>query len=281
MDKNILTPELVERFAAFLAAQERADGTIQKYLHDVRSFRAFLDGREVTKAEVVAWKEHLRGAGLCPSTVNSMLAALHSLFEFTGWTEYKVKYFRVQRRLFRAAERELDRNEHKRLIETARAQGDERLALLIEAIGGTGVRVSEVKYLTVEAAQQGRAEIELKGKIRTIIISNKLARKLLKYARKKKIASGEIFITRSGRGMSRRQIWGEMKRLCSAAGVEPSKVFPHNLRHLFARVYYKSCKDIARLADVLGHSNIETTRIYLVTSGKEHARQLDKLGLVS
>ena len=165
-------------------------------------------------------------------------------------------------------------------METAANLSRPRLALLMEAICGTGVRVSEVRYLTVEAVQAGRADISLKGKIRTILIPNKLCRKLLKYARKQKITSGEIFLTRSGKGMSRRQIWAEMKSLCERAGVEPSKVFPHNLRHVFAAAFYKSCKDIVRLADVLGHSSVETTRIYLLTTGVEHAQMLERLGLV-
>ena len=210
-----------------------------------------------------------------------MLAAVNSFFRFAGWEDCQVKFLKLQRRLFRDAGRELSRAEYERLVETAANLSRPRLALLMEAICGTGVRVSEVRYLTVEAVQAGRADISLKGKIRTILIPNKLCRKLLKYARKQKITSGEIFLTRSGKGMSRRQIWAEMKSLCERAGVEPSKVFPHNLRHVFAAAFYKSCKDIVRLADVLGHSSLETTRIYLLTSGAEHQRQLDRLGLVS
>ena len=209
-----------------------------------------------------------------------MLAAVNGLFRFLGWG-IRVKFLKVQRRLFRDQSRELAREEYDLLVDTARDGGKERLALLMEAVCATGVRVSEVKYLTVEAAQCGRAEIALKGKIRMILLPNKLCRKLLKYARKQKIASGEIFLTRSGRSLSRRQIWAEMKQLCKATGVASEKVYPHNLRHLFARTFYQACKDIARLADVLGHSSIETTRIYLVTTGAEQVRQLDRLGLVS
>ena len=167
------------------------------------------------------------------------------------------------------------------LLAAARAQGQERLELLMETICATGIRVSEVKYITVESARQGRTEVALKGKVRTIFIPGKLARKLLKYAKKQKTASGEIFLTGSGKGLSRRQIWAEMKALCGKAGVSPGKVFPHNLRHLFATVFYKACKDIVKLADILGHSSVETTRIYLVTSGREHQRQMDRLGLVT
>ena len=209
-----------------------------------------------------------------------MLAAVNNLFRFLGWG-IRVKFLKIQRRLFRDQSRELTRGEYDLLVDTARTAGRERLALLMEAICSTGVRVSEVRYLTVEAARQGRAEIALKGKIRVILLPGRLCRKLLKYAKKQKIASGEIFLTRSGKSLSRRQIWAEMKAICTAAGVAPEKVYPHNLRHLFARAFYRVSHDIARLADVLGHSSIETTRIiYLVTTGTEQIRQLDRLGLV-
>lgn len=280
MNDHRLNPEQITAYGLYLRREEHASGTVEKYLRDVRAFTAWLDGRPVTKELAAAWKEHLLATGHSPSTVNSMLAALNSLFRFLGW-DIRVKFLKIQRKLFRDQARELTREEYDLLVSTARASGKERLALLMEAICATGVRVSEVRYLTVEAARAGRADISLKGKIRTILLPGKLCRKLLKYARKNKIASGEIFITRSGKSMSRRQIWAEMKALCRAAGVAPEKVYPHNLRHLFARIFYKSCKDIARLADVLGHSSIETTRIYLVATGAEHTRQLERLGLVS
>ena len=280
MDMNRLTPETIAAYALYLRSEEHAPGTIEKYLRDVRSFAAWLEERTVTKDLAAAWKEHLVSTNHAPATVNSMLAAINSLFRFQG-RDFRVKFLKVQRRMFRDSTRELTRPEYDLLVDTARASGKERLALLMEAICGTGVRVSEVKYLTVEAAQRGRAEITLKGKIRVILLPNKLCRKLLKYARKEKIASGELFVTRSGKSWSRRQIWAEMKRLCKAAGVAPEKVFPHNLRHLFATTYYRAYKDIAKLADVLGHSSIETTRVYLLTTGAEQVKQLDRLGLVS
>lgn len=267
-------------YARHLRAEERAIGTIEKYLRDVRAFAAWTENQPVTQELAAAWKEHLLATGHSPGTVNSMLAAINGLFRFLDWN-IRVKFLEIQRRMFRDQSRELTREEYDLLVSTARASGKERLALLMEAICATGVRVSEVRYLTVEAARAGRADISLKGKIRTILLPGKLCRKLLKYARKNKTASGEIFITRSGKSMSRRQIWAEMKALCRAAGVDPRKVYPHNLRHLFARIFYKSCKDIARLADVLGHSSIETTRIYLVTTGAEYTKQLERLGLVS
>ena len=191
-----------------------------------------------------------------------------------------MKSLKIQRKLFRDDRRELTREEYQRLLDAARGLGRERLALLLETICATGIRVSEVKYITVEAARAGRAEVSLKGKLRTILLPGKLCRKLKKYARAQKIASGEIFRTRSGKSLSRRQIWAEMKRLCKSAGVAPSKVFPHNLRHLFARTFYKVCRDVVKLADVLGHSSVETTRIYLISTGAEHAGILRKMRLI-
>lgn len=280
MNEYALTPEQIAAFGAWLHQEDHALGTMEKYLRDVRAFAVWLAGRPVTKELTAAWKEHLVSAGYAPTTVNSMLAALNSLSRFLGW-DIRVKFLKIQRRMFREPGRELTKEEFGRLVSAAEAGGRERISLLMETMGGTGIRVSEVKYITVEAVRQGRAEIALKGKIRVILLTDKLCRKLLKYAQKYKIASGEIFITRSGKGMSRRQIWAEMKSLCKAAGVASRKVFPHNLRHLFARIFYKTCRDIARLADVMGHSSIETTRIYLVTTGAEYTRQLDRLGLVS
>lgn len=279
--ERLITVERLQGFAAYLRQEECSTGTVLKYYRDLRTFMAWLEGRPVTKERVKEWKSALLEQGYAAVTINSMLAAVHRFLTLTGWIDCRVKYLKIQRRLFRDKKRELCREDYDRLVSAARGRGQERLALLLEAITATGIRVSEVQYITVEAAKQGRAEIALKGKIRTILLSSKLCRKLLKYAQKEKIASGEIFISGSGKSLGRRQIWAEMKRLCRYAGVEVEKVFPHNLRHLFATAYYRIYKDIARLADVLGHSSIETTRIYLLTSGSEHARQLDRLGLVS
>ena len=197
------------------------------------------------------------------------------------WPECRAKYLKIQRKMFRSPEKELTKTEYLRLLETADALGKARLGLLIETICATGIRVSEVKYITVEAVRAGCTDIALKGKIRTILLPRKLCRKLQKYAKKQKITSGEIFLTKSGKGVSRRQIWAEMKALCKKAGVIATKVFPHNLRHLFARTFYRACRDVAKLADVLGHSSIETTRIYLISTGIEHAQQIERLGLIS
>lgn len=281
MDNFELTPERIAAYGLYLKQEERTPATLEKYLRDVRAFACWLNGAAVTKDAVTGWKERLLAERRAPSTVNAALSALNGLFRFLGWEGCRARFVKVQRRLFRDPARELTRPDYERLIAAARELGRERLALVMETICATGVRVSEVRYFTVEAVRQGRAEISLKGKVRVILIPTKLARKLLKYAKKNKTASGEIFLTGNGKSLSRRQIWAEMKRLCAHAGVEPSKVFPHNLRHCFATAYYRAYKDIAKLADVLGHSSIETTRIYLLTSGEEHQRQLDRLGLVS
>lgn len=281
MDEYKLTAERIAAYGRWLRAEEHARATVEKYLRDIRAFACWLESRDVTREAVADWKEHLLNQHYAPTTINAALAALNGLFRLLGWDKCRAKFLKVQRRVFRDPARELSRPDYDRLVAAARERGQDRLTLLMETICGTGIRVSEVPYITMEAVQRGRAEISLKGKIRTILIPNKLSRKLLKYAKKKKITSGEIFLTGNGKSLSRRQIWAEMKRLCTYAGVEPSKVFPHNLRHLFASAYYRAYKDIVKLADVLGHSSIETTRIYLLTSGAEHQRQIERLGLVS
>ena len=280
MEPRVLTPAILKSFQAELIKQERAPATIEKYMHDIRTFYAWLGNREVTPETVHEWKKSLTD-DFKPGTVNGKLAALNALFTFTGWTDCRARSLKLQRRAFRDDARELTRDEFYRLVNTAERLDKERLALLLEAIGSTGVRVSEVKYFTVESARLGRAEIALKGKIRTILLPGKLCRKLLKYARKQKIASGEIFLTRSGKPINRKQIWAEMKALCKQAGVEPGKVFPHNLRHLFAQTFYHQTRDVVKLADVLGHSSLTTTRIYLISTGAEHRKELEKLQLVS
>lgn len=277
---NIITQEQINTYCASMLADERSAGTVAKYRRDVTAFARWLGGRPVSKENSTGWKAHLLNRGYAPRTINSMLAAVNSFFRFAGWN-IKVKFLKIQRQLFRDATRELNRAEYTQLLAAARSNGQERLALIMETLCATGIRISELCYITVAAAQQGKSTISLKGKIRTILLSTKLCRKLLKYAKKQKIATGEIFLTSSGKGISRRQVWHELKRLCAAAGVESSKVFPHNFRRLFAVTYYKASRDIARLADVLGHSSIETTRIYLTVSGADQARQLDRLELVS
>ncbi len=275
-----ITEEVLEAFRQYLISEEKGKETVEKYLRDMRAFSRWLDARPVDKERTIGWKEHLLEEGYSPRTVNTMLSAANALFGCMGWTECRVKFLRIQHRTFREPERELNRQEYFRLVRTASAQKKERLALLMETICATGIRVSEVKYITVEAAKNGRADIFLKGKVRSILIPGKLCRKLLKYAKEVKRERGELFVTRKGNGLSRKQIWQEMKQLCDKAGVETSKVFPHNLRHLFATVYYQASRDIVKLADVLGHGSIETTRIYLLSTGTEHLRQLEELELI-
>ncbi len=281
MENHILTREQLNLFRQHLKQEDREQSTIEKYLRDLRLFAIWLTGRTVTAEIAADWKNHLRTEGYKSETINSKLSSLNKFFTFMQWPECRMKYLKIQRKTFRSLRRELTKEEYLRLLETANAQGKARLGLLIETICATGIRVSEVKYITMEAIRAGCTDIALKGKIRTILLPRKLCRKLQKYAKKQKITSGEIFLTRSGKGISRRQIWAEMKALCKKAGVAATKVFPHNLRHLFARTFYRACRDVAKLADVLGHSSIETTRIYLISTGIEHAQQIERLGLIS
>lgn len=277
---GVLTDTMIREYAGSLREQERVEATIEKYCHDIRAFVLWLEGGPVTKESAARWKEHLLADRLSPATVNAKLSAVNGLFRFLGWDECRVKFLKVQQKVFRDPARELKKEDYARLVAAARRQGREWLALAMETMCGAGLRVSEIRYITVEAARAGRADMALKGKIRTILLPGKLARKLQKYAQKQKIVSGAIFRTGDGMPMSRFQIWRAMKSLCREAGVEPPRVFPHNLRHLFATTFYQATRDIVKLADVLGHSSINTTRIYLMTTGEEHARCLERLGLV-
>lgn len=281
MEKHVIMEGDILRFARHLEELEYARSSVEKYTRDLRAFKRWLGNRSVEKEVFPQWKAHLQTCGYRPETINAMLSALNGFFRFMGWEGYRIRYLKIQRKMFRGMEKELTKGEYTRLVEAADRDGKQRLALLMETICATGIRVSEVRYITVKAVGEGRASIALKGKVRTILIPGKLCRKLQKYARRRNITSGEIFLTRNGRGMSRRQIWAEMKALCDKAGVASSKVFPHNLRHLFARTFYQVSRDVAKLADVLGHSSMETTRIYLISTGVEHVRQLERLGLIS
>lgn len=280
MNDHGLTAAQLQAYGRHLQLAEKSAATAEKYLRDVRAFARWLAGRAITKEAAAAWKARLVELGYAPASVNAMLSALNSLLDFLGRGDCRVKFLKLQRRIFRDDRRDLTRRDYDALTAAARTRGKGRLALLMETICATGIRVSEVRCITVEAARAGRAEIAMKGKLRTILLPVKLCRKLLHYAKAQKTVSSEIFLTRNGTPISRRQIWAEMKGLCRAAGVSPSKVFPHNFRHLFARVFYQASRDIVKLADVLGHSSIETTRLYLLTSGTEHQRQLDRLRLV-
>lgn len=276
-----MTGEMLEGYRIYLGQEEKAAGTIEKYLRDIRGFADWLSGREVTKKSVIRWKTLLLESGYAARTVNSMLSALNGLFSFLGWEDCRMKFLKIQRQMFRDERKDMNLQEYRRLVKTAYRSGKRRLGLAIETICGSGIRVSELAYITVEAAKKGRSEIMLKGKARIILLSDRLCRKLLEYAGKENIKSGKIFLTRNGNSLSRRQIWSEMKGLCAAADVEMSKVFPHNLRHLFAKIFYQNNRDIVKLADILGHTSIDTTRIYLLATGTEHIRQLNRLRLIS
>ena len=278
--KMQLTQREFDQFEDYLRHDEREESTIEAYLRSLTRFAEWADGRAVTKELAMEWKAALAEAGYRPISVNAMLAAVNKFFTCMGREDCKVKYLKLQRQMFRKSEKDLSKEEYQRLVQAAHEKGDLRMELILETICATGIRVGELKYITVEAVRAGVAEIALKGKIRTILLPHRLCRKLQKYAKQQKIASGKLFLTQDGLPVSRQSIWTRMKALCEAAGVERSKVFPHNLRSLFARSFYGSCHDVVRLADVLGHSSIETTRIYLMSTGKEYLRQLDKLGLV-
>lgn len=269
----------IEAYLGELSREEKSAGTRGKYGRDLRMLCGWLAGKPLAQERITAWKAELLRRGYAARTVNSMLAAVNGFCTFMRWP-LRARYLKVQRQIFRDAARDLTRGDYEKLLTTAEKSGQRRLELLMETLCATGIRVSELRYITAEAAKKGRAEVFLKGKIRTILIPRKLCKKLLGYAKAEQISGGELFRTKSGRPLSRRQIWHELKRLCKSAGVEASRVFPHNFRHLFAQAFYKLSHDIVKLADVLGHSSIETTRIYLISTGAEHQRQLERLGLI-
>ncbi len=280
MKGRILTSEAIDCFKKYLREEEKSENTIEKYLRDVRAFAAYLNSSEITKEAVIAYKNKLLSENYAVRSINSILASVNSLFAFLGWTDCKVKSIKLQRQVYCPEEKELTKAEYTRLVNTAKQKGNERLNLILQTICGTGIRVSELQYITVEAVKCSEAVVSLKGKTRTIFIVRELQKKLLRYAAEQKIHSGCIFITRTGKPISRTNIWREMKALCEQAGVNPQKVFPHNLRHLFARVFYGIEKDIAKLADILGHSSINTTRIYIISTGNEHRRRMENMRLI-
>ena len=274
----ILSTEQIREFADSLCREEKSAATQEKYLRDVRAFWQYAEDRDITKELVMAWKKQLMEHGYAVRSVNSMLASMNSLLTFLGLSDCKVKNIRTQRQTYCTEEQELTKAEYLRLLKAAR--GNEQLNLVLQTICGTGIRVSELRYFTVEAIRCGEITVDCKSKTRTILVPGRLKNILLNYAGHKGITTGTIFVTRSGKPLNRSNIWAAMKNLCERAGVKPSKVFPHNLRKLFARTFYGIEKDIAKLADILGHSSINTTRIYIMTTGTEHRRQIEKLGLV-
>ena len=280
MEGRIISKETIERFYQHLLNEEKSANTVEKYIRDAKAFMLFAGNAEITKALMIGYKQKLIEDGYAVRSVNSILASINSLFVFLGWYDCKVKSLKLQREIYCADEKELTKAEYLRLVNTAKEKKNERLSLILQTICGTGIRVSELQFITVEAAKRGYAKVNCKGKSRVVIIVSSLQKKLLKYAQRHHISNGLIFVTKTGKPISRTNIWREMKKLCRDANVNPSKVFPHNLRHLFARTFYGIEKDIAKLADILGHSSINTTRIYIVSTGAEHRRRMENMRLV-
>lgn len=274
-----ISKETIEQYLTYQREQERSRATLQKYRHDLNALLEFLNGEELTKSALIGWKEKLSGE-YAPVSVNAMLAAVNGYVRFMGWLELTVKPLKIQQSFFLDEEKELTKAEYVRLVNAAREKENERLALVIQTICATGIRVSELKFITVEAVREGRAEIVNKGKRRRIFLPDRLRQILKKYIRNQKKSAGVVFTTRTGKPLDRSNIWRDMKKLCESAHVSGKKVFPHNLRHLFARTFYFIEKDLSRLADILGHTNLTTTKIYTAESGAVHARQMERLKLI-
>ena len=279
MESQILSVATIAAFKEHLILAEHSGATVEKYIRDVKAFAKYAQNNDVTKETVIAYKKHLQ-ENYAVRSVNSMLASINSLFSFLGWHDLRVKSLKLQQQVFCPEEKELTRAEYTRLCRTAQHKRNKRLNLILQTICGTGIRVSELQYITVEAVRHGEAIVNCKAKTRSVFIVKELKQKLLCYAAEQGIKSGMIFVTRTGKPISRTNIWREMKALCEDANVNPGKVFPHNLRHLFARVFYGIEKDIAKLADILGHSSINTTRIYIISTGTEHRRRMENMHLI-
>ncbi len=279
MTNRKITQKMITAFEKMLKEDEKSENTVEKYLRDIRCFWSFAKDRQINKTLTIEYKVYLEKA-YATTSANSMIAALNSFLRFEGWYDCCVKQFKVQKKTYCSEDAELSKAEYMSLVKTAENKKNDRLSLLIQTICGTGIRVSEVSFITVEAVRKGEALVFCKGKKRKIFIVSALRKRLLQYVREQGIRSGMIFITRNGMAMDRSNIWREMKSLCKQAGVSHSKVFPHSLRHLFARTFYGIEKDIAKLADILGHSNINTTRIYIVSTGAEHKRRMENMHLI-
>lgn len=279
MERRILTEEIIDDYRNNLILQEKRVATIEKYIRDIRAFSVYTQDKTITKEIVIAYKSHLQ-ENYAVRSVNSMLASINSLFAFLNWFDLRVKSLKLQQKVFCSEEKELTKAEYKRLCDVAKQKKNQRLNLIIQTICATGIRVSELQYITIEAVKCGEAVVNCKSKTRSVFIIKKLKQKLLRYAAKQGIKSGMIFVTKSGKPINRTNIWREMKSLCKDANVNSQKVFPHNLRHLFARTFYGIEKDIAKLADILGHSSIDTTRIYIISTGTEHRRRMENMHLI-
>ena len=271
----------IEVFRRHLHSEEKSRNTIAKYVRDVKAFSDYAAGNAITKELVLDYKQHLIDVPYAVKSINSMLASVNAFLHFNNLYDCCVKPLRVQRQVFCPKERELTRNEYNRLVAAAYQQGNKRLGLIVQTICGTGIRVSELQHITLNAVRSGQAVVSCKAKTRVVILVSALRKVLLRYAAEQGISSGCIFITRTGKPIDRSNVWREMKSLCRMTGIDPGKVFPHNLRHLFARVFYGLEKDIAKLADILGHSSVDTTRIYIISTGTEHRRRMERMQLVT
>ena len=278
MNERCLTKTQIDKFANYLRNEEKSTATQEKYLRDVRAFCRYTGDTEISKEIVIAWKKQLLQDDYAVRSINSMLASVNSLLVFLGWHDCRVKNIRTQRQTYCTEDKELTKVEYMRLLSAAKH--NEQLHLVLQTICGTGIRVSELQFFTVEAIRYGEITVNCKSKTRTILVPGKLKSMLLNYAKRQRISSGAIFVGKTGTPLDRSSIWRAMKQLCKVAGVKESKVFPHNLRKLFARTFYGIEKDIAKLADILGHSSIDTTRIYIMSTGTEHRRKIERLGLV-
>ncbi len=275
-----ITNEHINNFRNYLITEEKSKATLEKYMRDIAAFFVWLAGGELDKITVIGYKEYLINSNYAPASVNSILSSLNSFFEFNEWHGLKVKMLKIQKQIFAEKNKELTKAEYERLLDAAKQKKNERLYYLMQTICSSGIRVSELSAITIEAVKARRANINCKGKMRVVILPKELCKMLTEYAKRQKITSGPVFVTKTGKPLDRSAIWKMMKALCESAGVDRDKVFPHNLRHLFARTYYSIQKDIVRLADILGHSSVNTTRIYTMENGDVHRRQIQKLGLL-
>ena len=277
---RLIEMKKLDEYRGYLLEMEKSAATIEKYLRDIQTFRRWLGAeQEVSKEKTIAYKNYLK-EHYKTTSAGSMIVSLNRYLQWLGWNECCVKGIKSQQQMF-AGQKELTQEEYKKLVETARKEGKEQLAVLMETIAGTGIRISELSFITVEAVIQGKAEVYCKGKCRQIYLTKELRKRLIKFCRQQQLKTGPVFRTKHGNPLDRSNVWTQMKKLGKRAGIDPEKVFPHNLRHLFARTYYKKHKDVVYLADILGHASINTTRIYTRTTCENHIQKLESLGLVS
>ena len=274
-----ITNELIQKFKTYLINEEKSSATLEKYIRDVIAFMQWLNDRVVKKVVVMEYKQNLI-ENYAPASANSMLSSINSFFGYMEWYDCKVKTFKIQKQIFANKDKELTKAEYERLLIAAKGMQNEKLYMLMQTICSTGIRVSELRYITTDSVHRGKAIINCKGKMRVVILPKQLCKMLSAYIKEQKISSGSVFVTKNGKPLDRSNIWKLMKDLCESAGVSKDKVFPHNLRHLFARTYYSLEKDVVRLADILGHSSVNTTRIYTMETGEQHRIQIQRLGLL-